>query len=40
MTLQLPVSSSEFSENAIAFSENLYREPFFNKKAIGSDFES
>jgi hypothetical protein len=39
MTLQFLVSSSEFSENAIAFSENLYREPFFNKNVNGNDFE-
>jgi hypothetical protein len=36
--LQLLVCSSEFSEKAIAFSENLYREPFFNKNVIGSNF--
>ncbi|MEN9907473.1 MAG: hypothetical protein RLZZ540_614 [Bacteroidota bacterium] len=39
MTLQLLVSSSEFSKNAIAFSENLYREPFFNKNVNGSSFQ-
>jgi hypothetical protein len=34
MTLELPVSSSGFSENAKAFSENLYREPFFIKTSL------